>query len=113
VSYINASFIPVFDTGKYRRGSRHWNAHGSSFRIGVGPYVGYRLGSHSRQVYLEDGDNEVNKVRDHFYLNNLRYGARLQFGLRSVDFFFNYDLNELFVENKGPKLNAFSFGIVF
>ena len=46
-------------------------------------------------------------------MNNLRYGLRLQFGFRDTDFFFNYDLNELFSAGKGPKVNAFSFGVSF
>ena len=33
--------------------------------------------------------------------------------LSATDLFFNYDLNELFAEGKGPKLNAFSFGVIF
>ena len=58
-------------------------------------------------------DREKDKDRDNLYLNNLRYGIRLQLGVRSTDFFFNYDLNELFATDKGPKLNAFGFGVIF
>jgi hypothetical protein len=112
-TYINASFVPVIDFNDRGRKPRMWDGYGNSFRIGVGPYVGYRIASRSKLVYSEDGDVEKEKDRDSFYLNNLRYGARLQLGFRSTDLFFNYDLNELFVEGKGPKLNAFSFGIIF
>jgi hypothetical protein len=112
-TYINASFVPVIDFNDRGRKPRMWDGYGNSFRIGAGPYVGYRIASRSKLVYSEDGDVEKEKDRDSFYLNNLRYGARLQLGFRSTDLFFNYDLNELFVEGKGPKLNAFSFGIIF
>ncbi len=112
-SYVNASFIPMIDFGGDNRKSRFWNSHNSAFRIGAGPYVGYRLESHSKLVYKEEGDKEKEKNNDNFYLNNVRYGIRMQIGVRSADFFFNYDLNELFVANKGPKLNAFSFGVIF
>ena len=112
-TYINASFVPVIDFNDRGRKPRMWDGYGNSFRIGVGPYVGYRIASRSKLVYSEEGDVEKEKDRDSFYLNNLRYGARLQLGFRSTDLFFNYDLNELFVEGKGPKLNAFSFGIIF
>lgn len=37
----------------------------------------------------------------------------MQIGVRSADFFINYDMNELFATGKGPKLNAFSFGVTF
>lgn len=113
ICYLNASLIPVFDFGGHNRKARFWSSHNSNFRIGAGPYVGYRLYSKSKLVYKEDGDKEKDKESNNFYLNNMRYGIRMQLGIRSADFFFNYDLNELFVENKGPKLNAFSFGVVF
>ena len=111
-SYVTASLIPVIDFGDNSRKSRVWENDGESFRIGLGPYIGYRISSHSKLVYKDDG-REKEKDRDSFYLNNFRYGARLQIGYRSTDLFFNYDINELFEEGKGPKLNAFSFGVIF
>jgi hypothetical protein len=82
--------------------------------MGVGPYVGYRIGSKTKLVYEDaDGDKQKEKDRDSYHLNNLRYGIRVQLGFNSTDFFINYDLNELFVENKGPKVNAVSFGLIF
>lgn len=113
VSYLNASIIPMFDFGGSNRKARFWDSRKSPFRIGAGPYVGYRIESHSKLVYKEGSDKEKDKASNNFYLNNLRYGVRAQIGVGSADFFFNYDLNELFVENKGPKLNAFSFGVIF
>lgn len=112
-TYITASLVPVLDFGDHGRKPRMWDGYGSQFRIGVGPYVGYRIASRSKLVYTDDGNREKEKERDSFFLNNFRYGARLQLGFRSTDLFFNYDLNELFIEGKGPKLNAFSFGVIF
>jgi len=112
VTYLNVSLIPVIDFGDRSRRPRVWNNYGNSFRIGLGPYVGYRISSRTKLVYNDDG-REKDKNRDGFYLNNLRYGARLQLGFRATDFFFNYDMNELFASGKGPKLNAFSFGVIF
>jgi hypothetical protein len=111
-SYVHASLVPILDFGGHSRKSRMWDGYNNSFRIGVGPYIAYRISSHSKLVY-NDGDREKDKERDNFYLNNFRYGARLQLGYRSTDLFFNYDMNELFSEGKGPKLNAFSFGVIF
>jgi hypothetical protein len=112
-TYVQASLIPVLDFGDHGRKARFWDGYDdNAFRIGFGPYLGYRISSHTKVVYEDDG-RERDKDRDGFYLNNLRYGARLQLGYRSTDLFFNYDLNELFQDNKGPKLNAFSFGVIF
>jgi hypothetical protein len=113
-TYINASLIPIYDFGGNRRKPSFFDSHGSdSFRFGAGPYVGYRIDSYSKQAFNESGDKKKVHDHDNFYLNNVRYGVRLQVGYQDVDFFFNYDLNELYIEDKGPKLNAFSFGITF
>jgi hypothetical protein len=113
-SYVQASFIPMLDFGGRGKKSRMWHSYGSNFRIGAGPYAGYRIGSHSKLVY-KDGGREKDKDRNNFYLNNFRYGIRAQVGIRSTDVFFNYDLNDLFSTHKpnNPKLNAFSFGLIF
>jgi hypothetical protein len=112
VAYITASLIPVIDFGDNNRKARIWEGYGNSFRVGLGPYISYRIASHSKLVY-DNGDKEKEKNHDSLYLNTIRYGARLQLGYRSTDLFFNYDLNELFTEGKGPALNAFSFGVIF
>jgi hypothetical protein len=112
-TYVSASFVPLLDFGGRSRKPRMWDGYGSSFRIGIGPYVGYRVASRSKLVYSDEGHREKEKERNSFYLNNLRYGARLQLGFFGTDLFFNYDLNELFATGKAPKLNAFSFGVIF
>lgn len=114
VPYLNATLVPMFVFGKKR--SSDWSPFSyhehDGFRIGLGGYAGYRLGGRSKYVVKDNGDRERDKDRTNFYFNNWRYGARLQLGFKGVDLFANYDLNELFVENKGPQLNAFSFGII-
>ncbi len=115
-SYINASMVPMLRFGKKRRGRHrskwgHWHGfdHRGGFRIGLGGYAGYKIASYTKTVV---DDRNRDKDHDGFFLNNIRYGARLQVGFRGVDIFANYDINEMFVENKGPKLNAFSFGVI-
>lgn len=117
VAYVNISMVPMFDLGGYSRKPMVFNGdrlnfdRRGSFRIGIGPYVGYRLDSYTKQVWEEGGDTKKSHNHDNYYLNNLRYGVRAQIGFRDTDIFFNYDLNDLFIENKGPRLHAFSFGI--
>lgn len=114
-TYLNASFIPLLDFGGRSRKAMIFTGVGNSgsFRIGVGPYAGYRIDSYTKLVYKQDGDKERERDHDSYYLNNLRYGLRLQVGFGATDLFFNYDMNELFATGKGPKLNAFSFGLTF
>lgn len=110
--YLNAFAIPMLDFGGNSRKAMFFDGnHSQSFRIGVGPYAGYRIASHSKIVFEEGGDRRSERNHENFYLNNFRYGLRLQIGFRDTDLFFNYDMNELFTAGKGPKLNAFSFGI--
>ncbi|MEQ8478164.1 hypothetical protein [Fulvivirga sp.] len=116
-TFINFTAVPMVNFGNPKRRSRNfknWDEINfgqpdAGFRIGVGGYAGYRLGSHAKVKYK---GGKKDKDRDNFNLTNLRYGVRLQMGFRGTDLFFNYDLNELFAEDKGPKLNAFSFGII-
>ncbi|MGK7397771.1 MAG: head GIN domain-containing protein [Candidatus Cyclobacteriaceae bacterium M3_2C_046] len=118
-SYFNMSLIPMFDFSRGQKKVKSYSFEGfhltkykkRGFRIGAGPYLGYRLGSHSKYVY-KNGGREKDKDRGNFMLNNWRYGIRLQAGYKALDVFFNYDLNNLFVGDNNPELNAFSFGII-
>jgi hypothetical protein len=114
VAYVQASLVPVVDFGGSGRKPGFFNGRSSSgFRFGAGPYVGYRIDSYTKQKYENNGDTKKEHRHDSYYINNVRYGMRMQIGFRGADFFFNYDMNELFAENKGSKLNAFSFGVTF
>jgi len=119
-TYLNATLVPVLDFGYHTRiknyddgrVAKYINHDSKKFRIGMGGYVGYKIDSYSKFVYHDDG-----KKKDHskkgYYVDNFRYGLRFVLGYDDVDLFVNYDLNNLFYENKGPELNAFSFGISF
>lgn len=119
-SYINVSMVPMLDFG-YKRtkvvgedGSvtKKTTSQGGNFRIGAGMYAGYRMGSRHKFVYEDDGRRKDEKDKSDFYLTNLRYGIRGQIGYRGTDIFVNYDLNDVFAEGRGPKLNAISFGVI-
>ncbi|WP_194776374.1 hypothetical protein [Pararhodonellum marinum] len=105
-SKISASFanIAVIPTLKSNNGQ---------FRIGAGPYAGYRLGGRGKLVYRDDNGNRRREFqKTNMFVNDFRYGGRLEIGVGDVDLFFNYDFNDLFQSDRGPKLNAISFGII-
>jgi len=115
-TFVNISAVPIIDFGGNRWKPSFFDGHRSSgFRLGVGPYAGYLIDSYTKQVYDVNNDKKKEKHHDNYYLNNLRYGVRVQMGFNDIDFFFNYDLNPLFTTNKAsnPNLNAFSFGVTF
>ena len=112
--YAQASFVPVLDFGGNRHKPGLFDDHRSrSFRIGIGPYAGYRIDSFTKLVFEEDGKKKTDRNHDNFFLENIRFGARLQVGIKNTDFFINYDMSQLFINGKGPDVNAFSFGVSF
>ncbi|MFT4787067.1 MAG: hypothetical protein ACI8QD_000877 [Cyclobacteriaceae bacterium] len=119
-SFVNFQVLPMFDFAEGRKkvkaiergGVRIKRYKKDGLRIGAGGYAGYRMGSRSKLVFFEDGNKEKDVDKGTFYLNNFRYGVRAQIGWRDIDFFATYDLNEVFSNNRGPKLNAVTFGII-
>jgi hypothetical protein len=99
VSWLNVPFMV------------HYNAKKSSFHMALGGFAGYRLGSHSKTKFTDDGVTKKEKEFTNFYLNSLQYGLRFQLGFYDVDFFAAYNLNSLFSSGRGPALTPISFGI--
>jgi hypothetical protein len=121
VVHLNAHFIPVLDFG-YRARKRVYDDgfvqkrlryRRNGFRIGAGGYIGTRIDSYQKLVWRGTGHKSKLRERDNFYLENLRYGARFLLGYGEVDLFVNYDLSTLFAKDRGPELNAISFGFAF
>ncbi len=128
-SYINVIMVPMFDFSKGRKKVKSLEyrmfkvkrSSKKSFRFGVGGYVGYRIGSHTKFRFNEGSTREKDKERDNFYLKNFRYGLRGQVGWKDIELFLAYDLNEVFAPDRGPlnedgesaALNAISFGLTF
>ncbi len=121
VTYINFTAVPMIDLSRGKRLVRMFEeddvrvafSRKRGFRIGLGGYVGYRISQKAKYIYKRDGDRKKDKEKGGFFLNDLRYGARLQMGINGFDMFVNYDLNELFEDNRGPKLNPVSIGVIF
>ncbi len=104
MSHINLHFVPTISFGRYR-----------AFRIGFGGYAGYRIGAHAKYKYDDaEGDKKKDKIKDNWFINPFRYGARATIGWDFFDLFFNYDLTELFEDDiTAPKLNPVTFGVIF
>ena len=121
VAHLNAHFVPMFDFG-YRTSKKVYDDgfvqkktrfRRNGFRIGVGAYVGTRIDTYQKLVWRGTGNKSKLRERDDFYVNRLRYGARFILGFSEVDIFVNYDMSTLFAENRGPELNAITFGLSF
>ncbi len=126
-SYINVHMIPMFDLSRGRKKVTSYRSSGlkikrytkTGFRFGAGVYAGYRIASHAKFRFKNNGSSKKNKESDNFFLENFRYGVRGQVGWKGVELFVMYDLNEVFASGRGPinadgqnaKLNAITFGI--
>jgi hypothetical protein len=100
-SYANLTILPTIQTTN------------GNFSFGAGPYVGYRLGGRGKFVYRDPQNNRVREFQmGNMFATDFRYGLRAEIGVADVTFYVNYDFNETFQENKGPKLNALSFGFI-
>jgi hypothetical protein len=103
VTTINVPLMAILD---FKNDSSDTN-----FRFGVGGFIGYRIGAHTKIKYNQDGHDRKDKDDGNFNLEDLQYGLKGIIGYRGTDLFVNYNLNELFKNNRGPKANAISFGV--
>jgi len=100
IPYVNFSLMPTIS---FRKAFISY--------LSAGGYVGYRLGGYTK-TKLADGKKD--HVRSDYYLNDFRYGAAFELGIRNFpDFFVHYDMNPLFQTNKGPDIRMINFGIRF
>lgn len=81
------------------------------FRIGAGGFAGYRLGSHTKIKYNEEGRTRKDKDRGSYNLNDFQYGLQGFIGIRSLELFGKYHLNDLFRNDRGIQAQTLSFGI--
>ncbi|MCB2377080.1 outer membrane beta-barrel protein [Hymenobacter sp. BT635] len=81
-----------------------------AFRIGAGGFAGYRLASHTKIKYEAEGNTRKDKDRGNFNLEDFQYGVQGLIGVRGIDLFVKYNMNELFKNNRGPQAQTISFG---
>ena len=91
------------------------NAHHNSrsFHIGVGLIGGFKLGSHSKQVYTSSGSGkQKNKTRDNFHLQPFVLDATTRIGWGPINLFATYSLIDMFRRDRGPELRPFTLGVI-
>ncbi|RSK33154.1 outer membrane beta-barrel protein [Hymenobacter metallilatus] len=81
-----------------------------AFRLGAGGFIGYRLGSHTKIKYEADGGTKKDKDRGSYNLEDFQYGVQGIVGIRGIDLFVKYNLNDTFKSNRGPQAQTLSFG---
>lgn len=92
VSYVTVPVLLTFNTSENPK---------KAFHLTTGMIFAYRLGSHTKKVYTEDGDKKKDKNFDDFNIEPFRYDATLRLGYRQFTVFANYALTDLFKNNQG------------
>ncbi len=88
------------------------NTHGhSSFHLGAGGFVGYRLASWTKLKYFEENTTYKDKDYGSYNLNDWQYGLQGVIGFKSLTFFAKYNLNPLFRDGQGLQAQTLSFGL--
>ena len=83
----------------------------STFTIGAGGFVGYRIKSWTKTKYTNDGTIYKDRQDDSYNMENFQYGLQGTIGYHNVEFFGKYNMNPLFKTNAGPDTQVLSFGL--
>ncbi|MGQ1947439.1 outer membrane beta-barrel protein [Geofilum sp. OHC36d9] len=79
--------------------------------ISGGLYGGFKMGSHTKVVYDDNGGDKKDKSRKDINLNSFKYGATIRLGYRFVNLFATCDLSPMFQKNQGPEIYPWSVGL--
>ena len=82
----------------------------STFQLGLGGFVGYRLKSWTKLKYTNEGENYKEKEDGNYNMENFQYGLQSTIGYRSLELFAKYNMNPLFKTGAGPDTQVLSFG---
>ncbi len=66
------------------------------FRVGLGGYGGFNLGTRQKLKYERDGENVKDKLKRGYNTSNLIYGLSAYAGFGGTTLYMKYDLNPIF-----------------
>lgn len=80
------------------------------FKIGLGGYAGFNIGSMQKLKYKEDGVSVKNKIKRDYNTTGFVYGVGAYMGYDILSIFAKYDLSPLF-ENQPEDFHLLSLGL--
>jgi len=101
--YVNVPLMINFKLGPEASDDELWISAGANF--------GYRIGSHQKQVW-DDNGKKKNKIKDGYSLEQFRMGYEVQFGYNNIRLYGKYFPSSIFKQNEGPDLRTVSAGIL-
>lgn len=84
----------------------------NQFRLGIGGYGGFNLGTRQKLKYDQNGERVKDKLKRGYNTNDLVYGLGAYIGIDGVLLYTKYDLNPLF-KDASTKQRNISFGLRF
>lgn len=111
----NLVFPVYFEFGPMKKIERKTHIryiNSNKFKVGIGGYGGFRLGTQQKLKFKEDGDNVKQKTRKDFNTSDLVYGLGAYIGFGDTSLYIKYDLNPLF-KDQAVDQNNISLGLRF
>lgn len=112
--YVHLNFPLHYEidlSKKFTRNNEVFDSRNRSWRLGVGGYVGFRIGTRQYVEYRDPNRTKVKRVeKDNFNMGNHTYGLSSYIAHRNMGLYIKYDLNPLF---KGTDTRNISMGIRF
>ncbi len=84
----------------------------NKFKIGIGAYGGFRLGTLQKLKYEENGKRRKEKIKRSYNTSNIVYGLSTYVGIGNTSLYMKYDLSPIF-NNQEVKQNNLSLGLRF
>lgn len=115
LSITNLVFPVHFEFGPSKRIDRdtyfRYSTH-NQFKIGIGGYAGFNIGTRQKLKYDLDGERVKDKQKRGFNTTNLVYGISGYVAIDEVALYVKYDLSPIF-KDQAIKQNNISIGIRF
>ncbi len=106
--------VPIHLELDFSKSQRILNSDGfkthQGFRVGLGGYGGVNVKSKQILQYSLDGNENRNRERGNFNVNDFVYGVSAYVGYQAVSLYVKYDLNPLFKNNTVDQNNV-SLGV--
>jgi hypothetical protein len=115
LSITNLVFPVHFEFGPSKRIDRDSYFRYSTrnqFKIGIGGYAGFNIGTRQKLKYSVDGDNIKDKIKRSFNATSLVYGLSGYVAFDDTALYVKYDLSPMF-KDQPIKQNNISLGVRF
>ncbi|WP_347922794.1 hypothetical protein [Pontimicrobium sp. SW4] len=115
LSITNLVFPVHFEFGPSKRIDREDYFRYSTrnkFKIGIGGYAGFNIGTRQKLKYSIDGENVKDKMKKSFNATSLVYGLSGYIAIDDTALYVKYDMSPIF-KDQAVKQNNISFGVRF